>query len=86
MKCKINDCEQLIFQNDVYLADTVKNQTFFKRIPLDDDDNIHHTEIDLPIYLKLSFDELAEYIAHSNSNQNNNRILKALVASPKYRN
>jgi len=88
LKCKTNDCEKLIFQNDVHLADTVKNQTLFKRIPFDDDDdddNICHTKIDLPIYLKLSFDELSEYIAHSNSNENNNRILKTLIASPKYR-
>lgn len=42
-------------------------------------------EIDLPIFLKLSFDELNQYIAnHKHRYDKNIRILKALSINPKY--
>ncbi len=42
-------------------------------------------EIDLPIFLKLSFDELNQYIADHKSQQRSlTRIVEALSTSPKY--
>ncbi|CAF3415281.1 unnamed protein product [Rotaria sp. Silwood1] len=85
----------LIFQNDVRLPDTVKNQTLFERIlPTNEDNTINEKlfdppEIDLPIFLQLSFDELNQYVAnvahnHSRDLIKNIQVLKALSTSPKY--
>ncbi|CAF1011822.1 unnamed protein product [Rotaria sp. Silwood1] len=90
-----NFSSQLIFQNDVRLPDTVKNQTLFERIlPTNEDNTINEKlfdppEIDLPIFLQLSFDELNQYVAnvahnHSRDLIKNIQVLKALSTSPKY--
>ncbi|CAF0744298.1 unnamed protein product [Rotaria sp. Silwood1] len=90
-----NFSSQLIFQNDVLLPDTVKNQTLFERIlPTNEDNTINEKlfdppEIDLPIFLQLSFDELNQYVAnvthnHSRDLIKNIQVLKALSTSPKY--
>jgi hypothetical protein len=44
------------------------------------------SEIDLPIFLKLSFDELNQYIAGNKHyhHSRNTRVLKALSTSSKY--
>ncbi|CAF2835715.1 unnamed protein product [Rotaria sp. Silwood2] len=90
-----NFSSQLMFQNDVHLPNTVKDQTLFERILPTNADNTTNEklfdppEINLPIFLQLSFDELNQYIVdmthnHSKDLIKNIRVLKALSTSSKY--
>ncbi|CAF1158775.1 unnamed protein product [Adineta ricciae] len=82
-----NYSSQLVFQNDVHLSNTIKHLTLFERIHSTDDSNRETNglykppETDLPLFLKLSFDEL--YQVHENPIKCS-RIIKALSTSPKY--
>ncbi|CAF4611483.1 unnamed protein product [Rotaria socialis] len=94
-----NFSSQLIFENDFHIPRIVKNQTLFERIlPRHEDNRTDENfydppEIDLPIFLKLSYDELNEYVADKTNHHHhhccrdsikNVRVVKALSTSPKY--
>ncbi|CAF1419460.1 unnamed protein product [Adineta steineri] len=86
-----NFSSQLIFQNDIHHQNPIKNQTLFERIlPTDRKSLYDPPEIDLPILLKLTFDELEQYttdnkqLYHTRDQIQNSRVVKALSTSSKY--
>ncbi|CAF1310840.1 unnamed protein product, partial [Adineta steineri] len=86
-----NFSSQLIFQNDIHRQNPIKNQTLFERIlPTNRKSLYDPPEIDLPIFLKLSFDELEQYTTdnkqfyHSRNQIQNSRVIEALSTSSKY--